>query len=558
MKSQSSKSAPAAAPARAQDPARPTKLPGIAAGSLPAVAPASVQDPTEEQFGDFRIVRRLGQGGMGEVYLAEQISLGRQVAIKVLREDLAANPAALARFEAESKTVAQINHANVVQVYMIGKRQGRSYMVLEYVEGKSLGEFLARQGRLDAPVVLSLMRQVATALHRASELGIVHRDIKPANILLTRKGQAKIADFGLARCLDQEQHVDLTRSGTTVGTPVYMSPEQIEGKPVDARSDIYSFGVTCYHMLAGRPPFKGSNAFELSLKHVREEPPPLEKFCPETPPALIAIVDKMLAKKPSARYQSAQELLKDIARVREAVHTGTDTLLLQSDANQTIPKDESSASRPVPVWKRPAMILVGVGVLALGVLAAVLLVVGSFWNRTPDSPESALVAAPNLAVELGPPAGDLLDRKKTLEKAVALHLAEKTPNPAGVQDCIDLGVAYLGAKNIHEARELFARMGERRSPSAYHFVGQLGLAVTDSLENRHRESYAKFASLSDPRRGDNRAQVVKDYLARNPEFEKWVNEAKSSNVRNGASGSPFSDKHQFPNKRPFKKPSKKS
>jgi serine/threonine-protein kinase len=517
-----------------------------------------VQDPTEEQFGDFRIVRRLGQGGMGEVYLAEQISLRRQVAIKVLREDLAANPAALARFEAESKTVAQINHANVVQVYMIGKRQGRSYMVLEYVEGKSLGEYLARQGRLDAPVVLSLMRQVATALHRASELGIVHRDIKPANILLTRKGQAKIADFGLARCLDQEQHVDLTRSGTTVGTPVYMSPEQIEGKPVDARSDIYSFGVTCYHMLAGRPPFKGANAFELSLKHVREEPPPLEKFCPETPPALIAIVDKMLAKKPSARYQSAQELLKDIARVREAVHTGTDTLLLQSDARQTIPKDESSASRPVPVWKRPAMILVGVGVLALGVLAAVLLVVGTFRNRTPDSPEAVLVAAPNLAVELGPPAGEPLDRKKTLEMAVALHLAEKTPNPAGVQDCIDLGVVYLDAKNIHEAKELFARMGERRPPSAYHFVGQLGLAVTDSLENKHRESYAKFASLSDPRKGDNRAQVVKDYLAKNPEFEKWVNEAKSSNVRNGASGSPFSDKHQFPNKRPFKKPSKKS
>ena len=196
-------------------------------------------------------------------------------------------------------------------------------MVLEYVEGKSLRDYMLRTGPLDVPLVLSLMRQVASALYRASELGIIHRDIKPENILLTRKGEAKVADFGLSRCLAVDQPVDLTRSGTTVGTPLYMSPEQVEGKVVDYRSDIYSFGVTCYHMLAGHTPFAGSNAFEIAIKHVRDEPPPLETIRPDFPPALCAVVRKMMAKKPQARYQSARDLLKDIARVRAIPSAGT-------------------------------------------------------------------------------------------------------------------------------------------------------------------------------------------------------------------------------------------
>ena len=180
--------------------------------ATPSPSTASQPDLVGGTLGDFRILRRLGQGGMGQVYLAEQISLKRKVAVKMLREDIAANPTALARFKAESKTVAQLSHANVVQVHMFGEHEGRHYMVLEYVEGKNLREFLLRQGPLDVPLVLSIMRQVANALQRASELGIVHRDIKPENILLTRKGEAKVADFGLSRCLAVDQPVDLTRS----------------------------------------------------------------------------------------------------------------------------------------------------------------------------------------------------------------------------------------------------------------------------------------------------------------------------------------------------------
>src|SRR5262249_14297563 len=179
--------------------------------------------------------------------------------------------------------------------------------------------YLHRKGPPDAMTALSTMRQLAPALHRASELGIVHRDIKPENILLTRKGEAKVADFGLSRCLTLDQPLDLTQSGTTVGTPRYMSPEQIEGKPLDARSDIYSFGVTCYYMLAGQTPFAGSNACEIALKHGREEPPPLETARPDAPPALCAVVHKMMAKKPDDRYPSARELLRDVSRARESV-----------------------------------------------------------------------------------------------------------------------------------------------------------------------------------------------------------------------------------------------
>src|SRR5262249_24576228 len=158
--------------------------------------------------------------------------------LKVIRENLVKDPTALKRFRSESKTVAQLSHPNVVHVYLIGEHEGLSYMALEYVEGKSLQEYLARQGRLDVPLTLSLRRQVGSALERASELGIVHRDVKPANILLTRKGQAKVADFGLSRCLGQDEGVDLTWAGTTVGTPLYMSPEQLEGKKADSRSDL--------------------------------------------------------------------------------------------------------------------------------------------------------------------------------------------------------------------------------------------------------------------------------------------------------------------------------
>ena len=329
---------------------------------------ASSPDLLGETFGDFRILRLLGQGGMGRVYLAEQLSLKRKVALKVLREDVAANPTALERFKAESKTVARLSHANIVQVYTVGEHEGRHYMVLEYVEGKSLRDYLLRTGPLEVPLVLSLMRKVASALYRASEMGIVHRDVKPENILLTRKAEAKVADFGLSRCLDLDQPLDLTRSGTTVGTPLYMSPEQVEGKTVDCRSDIYSFGVTCYHMLAGQTPFTGSHAFEIAIKHVRDEPVPLETIRPDVPPALCAVIRKMMAKTPQARYQSARYLLKDIARVCASVNGTTGSISVGTIDAVTVPAEDAPPRPTVRKW--PALPRWSLALLALGILAA--------------------------------------------------------------------------------------------------------------------------------------------------------------------------------------------
>lgn len=167
--------------------------------TAPTPTPAGGINLAGRTVGDFRIVRRLGQGGMGQVFLAEQLSLKRKVALKFLRSDLVANPSALARFRAEAESIAKINHANIVQVYMLGELDGQQFMALEYVEGLNLRDYLTRKGPMDVPRALLVMRQVAAALQRASEAGVVHRDIKPENILLTRSGEVKVADFGLSR-----------------------------------------------------------------------------------------------------------------------------------------------------------------------------------------------------------------------------------------------------------------------------------------------------------------------------------------------------------------------
>ena len=278
---------------------------------MPADAAAADSPPpdlTGRTLGDFQVLRKIGQGGMGQVYLARQLSLKRPVALKLLKADLAASPTALKRFEAEAHAVAKLNHPNIVQVYEFGEHDGLRYMALEFVEGRNLREYLARKGPPDLPVALSIVRQVTTALQKAHEQGLVHRDIKPENILVTRKVEVKVTDFGLSRFFAPGEALNLTQSGVTLGTPLYLSPEQAQGKAVDHRSDLYSFGVTVYHLLAGEPPFKGSTAVEVALKHVTDRPPPLADLRPDLPPDLCGMVHRLMAKDPADRYQSVREL----------------------------------------------------------------------------------------------------------------------------------------------------------------------------------------------------------------------------------------------------------
>ncbi len=266
-------------------------------------------DLTGTLLNDYRVLRRLGRGAMAEVYLAEQQSLARQVALKVLSPELAAQPSYVERFKHEARSAAALVHANIVQVYEVGQSNGSYFIAQEYVAGQNLGEWMHRHGRVEPGRALDILRQVAAALSKAHERSIVHRDVKPENIMLARSGEVKVADFGLAR-VTTDDSAHRTQAGVTMGTPLYMSPEQIEGRPVDSRSDIYSLGVTAYHMLAGEPPFTGDTPLAVAVQHINKTPPPLAERAPETPPALVEVVEGMMAKAPEDRYADPMDLLR--------------------------------------------------------------------------------------------------------------------------------------------------------------------------------------------------------------------------------------------------------
>jgi len=272
-------------------------------------------DLSGRKIGDFHILRRLGHGAMAEVYLAEQQQLRRRVAVKVLKPEFAQDTNYIRRFEREAQAAAALVHANIVQIYEVGREGDLHYIAQEYVEGSNLRDWLVRHGPPDLPHALSIMCQTAAALAKAGEAGIVHRDIKPENILITRQGEVKVADFGLAHFTRENQQTHLTQAGITVGTPLYMSPEQVEGKPLDHRSDLYSFGVTCYHMLAGQPPFSGETALGVAVQHLRNEAKPLESLRPDLPPTLCRLVHGLLAKAPQQRPGSARAVLRELRRL---------------------------------------------------------------------------------------------------------------------------------------------------------------------------------------------------------------------------------------------------
>jgi serine/threonine-protein kinase len=280
--------------------------------------PRPAGDLSGREIGNFRFLRRLGKGAMAEVYLAEQWQLKRWVAVKVLKPELAGDGTYLRRFELEAQAAAKLVHANIVQIHEVGESDGLHYIVQEYVQGQNLRDWLARNGPPLLQPALSIMRQIAAALSKAAEQGVVHRDIKPENIMITAAGEVKVADFGLARVLSENgaAATALTQVGITMGTPLYMSPEQVEGRPLDHRSDLYSFGVLCYHLLTGKPPFTGDTALAVAVQHVKNQPTALETLRPDLPPALCRVVHHMLAKDPEQRWASCRELLRELYRIQ--------------------------------------------------------------------------------------------------------------------------------------------------------------------------------------------------------------------------------------------------
>ncbi|RME02797.1 MAG: hypothetical protein D6805_08760 [Planctomycetota bacterium] len=266
-------------------------------------------------LGEVKLIKKLGQGGMGAVYLGEHLHLARQEAIKILPREFANNPEQVTRFKREARAAGTLDSPHIVRVHHIGEHKGIHYISMEFVKGCSLQDIVNEKKKLDAKEAIEYMKQAAKGLIVAHKKDIVHRDIKPDNLMVTEEGVVKVADFGLAR--KTQDTMGVTQSGSILGTPYFMSPEQCRGEKTDIRSDIYSLGATFYYILTGQHPFVGDSPMTILLKHIHEEVPDIKKFAPEVPDSLKNIIEKMMEKLPEDRYQTLEEFLEDIKKLEE-------------------------------------------------------------------------------------------------------------------------------------------------------------------------------------------------------------------------------------------------
>jgi serine/threonine-protein kinase len=266
--------------------------------------------------GRYRVEGELGRGGMARVYRGTDLVLGRPVAVKVLSSQYAQDGAFVSRFRREAQAAARLNHPNLVQVFDTGSDDGVHYIVMEYVDAKTVADYLAGGGRIMPDRAIELAESVCDALAVAHAQGVIHRDVKPANIMVTRDGQVKVTDFGIARVTTNET---VEQTAAVLGTASYLSPEQAQGGAIDQRSDLYSLGCVLYEMLTGRPPFIADSPVAVASKHVLEQPVPPSRLNPDVSPELDAVVMRALAKNPDDRYQDAAEMKEDLERARRGL-----------------------------------------------------------------------------------------------------------------------------------------------------------------------------------------------------------------------------------------------
>jgi len=331
--------------------------------------------------GRYLIKEKVGAGGMSEVYLADDLSLVRPVAVKVLHPEFARDPGYIQRFRYEAQAAANLNHPNIVNVYDWGSEGDAYYIVMEYVEGRELKDLLREQGRFTPERAAEVAAEIAAALQLAHRRNLVHRDIKPQNVIITPTGQVKVMDFGIARAASG---TGMTQTGVVMGTAQYIAPEQAQGLSVDGRADIYSLGIVLYEMLTGRVPFDDENPLAVAYRQVRDDPVPPSALVPGISPAMEAIVMKALAKNPANRYQTAQELKADLLRFLEGMPVSATPLMPAAPpvATAAAPPVATAAAPPVtpavlppPRKKVPAWAWALAGtLLALGIIGIVLAV----------------------------------------------------------------------------------------------------------------------------------------------------------------------------------------
>ena len=292
----------------------------------------------------YEIVKSIGEGGMANVYLANDKILDRKVAVKVLRGDLSSDDRFIRRFQREALSVSNLSHPNIVEVYDVGEEDGQYYIVMEYIEGKTLKQLLKKRESLTLPEVIDIMTQLTDGISHAHESYIIHRDIKPQNIMIEDDGRIKITDFGIAMALNATQ---LTQTNSVMGSVHYLPPEQASGKAATVKSDIYSLGILMYELLTGTVPFKGDNAVEIALKHMKDKIPSIRKQDPSIPQSVENILLKAAAKNPRNRYDTAKEMHDDLLTCLTEEHANDKKITFE------YPENDIDDSTPIATNKPP-------------------------------------------------------------------------------------------------------------------------------------------------------------------------------------------------------------